>query len=82
MYSPPTPPPLLPPVLTVRDSAWVSVLLAASVTLAVKLDVPVAVGVPEITPAALRDSPDGSVPLERMLHVYGVVPPVAASVVV
>ena len=41
-----------------------------------------AVGVPEIIPVlAARLSPVGSCPLE-MLHVYGVVPPVAASVAV
>ena len=39
-------------------------LCAPAVTLTVKLEVPVAVGVPEITPAAVRGpSPAGSVPL-------------------
>ena len=65
----------------VIDSGWVAVLLLASVTLTVKLAVPGGLaGVPEITPVdEFRVSPDGSDP-EEMLHVYGPVPPVAASV--
>jgi hypothetical protein len=47
----------------------------------VKLDVPVAVGVPEITPVAVRVSPAGSVPL-AIDQEYGGVPPVAARVAV
>lgn len=50
-----------------------------SVTRIVKLDVPAAVGVPEITPAVLNVSPAGSEPLSR-LHANGGVPPVAVSV--
>ena len=50
-----------------------------SVTCTVKLDVPAAVGVPEITPAVLTVRPAGSVPLAR-LHAKGGVPPVAVTV--
>jgi hypothetical protein len=54
---------------------------AASVTVTEKFAVPVAFGVPEITPV---DAPSlaqvGSVPLDTA-HVYAPVPPVAASVV-
>jgi len=52
---------------------------AESVTLAVKLKVPVAVGVPEIIPEEPRVRPVGRVPEERD-QVYGVVPPEAARV--
>jgi len=49
------------------------------VALTVKLDVPAAVGVPEITPAApFKPSPEGRLPLAKV-HVIGVVP-VAARV--
>ena len=66
---------------TVRLSGWVAVSELASVTLTVKLLVPVPVGVPEITPVLEASaSPAGKVPAE-MDQVYGVVPPVAASVV-
>src|SRR5262245_48531284 len=55
---------------------------APALTRTVGLETPVAVGVPEITPVlALRASPAGSVPL-TIDHVYGGVPPVAASVAV
>jgi hypothetical protein len=48
----------------------------------VKFEVPTVVGVPEITPvAALKVRPAGSEPL-AILHVRGVVPPAATSVVV
>jgi hypothetical protein len=58
----------------------VAVLLSASVTFTVKLDVPVAEGVPEITPVlAFSVRPAGKLPL-LMLHVYGVTPPVAVTV--
>jgi hypothetical protein len=54
---------------TAMDSAAVAVLLALSVTLAVKLDVPVAVGVPAMTPdEVVRDSPAGRLP-EEIAHV-------------
>jgi hypothetical protein len=60
----------------------VAVLLSASVTFTVKLELPAVVGVPDITPVLeFSDNPAGNVPL-LMLHVYGVTPPVAASVVV
>jgi hypothetical protein len=53
--------------------------LPASVTDAVKLDVPLAVGLPEIRPLdVFRVSPAGSCP-EAMLQVYGAVPPVACK---
>jgi len=45
------------------ESALVAVAAAESVTRTVKLDVPAAVGVPLITPAALRVSPAGRVPI-------------------
>ncbi len=65
---------------TVMVSAWVAVSEAASVTRTVKLLVPVAVGVPEITPElGASDRPGGSVP-EARDHVYGVVPPLALNV--
>jgi hypothetical protein len=48
-----------------------------SVTVAVKFEVPVAVGVPEMVPlVAARVSPAGRLP-EVMDHVYAGVPPVA-----
>ena len=69
---------------TVRVSAFVAVCAVGeveSVTLAVKLKVPDAVGVPEIAPvAADRVRPAGNAP-ELMLQLYGAAPPVAASVV-
>ena len=53
-----------------------------SVTLAVKLNDPAVVGVPEIVPlAAAIVRPAGNVP-ELMLQLYGVVPPLAANIVV
>jgi hypothetical protein len=45
----------------------------------VKVDVPVAVGVPEITPPLLRLKPLGSVP-EALLHVRAPAPPLACRV--
>jgi len=52
----------------------------ASSTCIVKVLVPDAVGVPEMTPVeAARVSPAGSVP-EMVDQMYGVRPPVAASV--
>jgi hypothetical protein len=48
----------------------------------VKLNDPAVVGVPEIVPVAVASvRPAGSVP-ELMLQLYGVVPPLAAMVVV
>ncbi len=68
---------------TTSDRA--TVLLCAgldeSTTLKVKFVLLLAVGFPEIIPVdAPRLSPDGSVP-EVRVHVYGLVPPVALSVV-
>lgn len=52
-----------------------------SLTVAVKLAAPVAVGVPEITPElAASVSPAGRLP-DEMDHVYAGVPPFAPSVV-
>lgn len=51
-----------------------------STTVAVKLNVPLTLGVPEITPvAATRERPGGNCP-NVMDHVYADVPPVALSV--
>ena len=58
----------------------VAIAPTLSVTLATNGKGPVVVGVPEITPPGLRDTPFGSVP-ELSDQVYGVVPPVAESVV-
>ena len=66
---------------TVMLSALVAVC-ARALTWTVKFEVPVAVGVPEITPVlAVSVSPGGSAPL-AIDHVYGGVPPLAASVAV
>jgi hypothetical protein len=51
-----------------------------SVTFTVKVVEPAVVGVPEIVPLVERVKPAGKDP-ELMLQEYGVVPPVAASVV-
>ena len=65
---------------TVILRAFVPVLFAASVTCTVKEEVPVAVGVPEITPVDVtRVRPAGNVPALR-LQLYGVVPPLACNV--
>ena len=68
----------------VRLKAFVAVCAEGkveSVTLAVKLNEPDAVGVPEIVPvAAARVKPAGNAP-ELMLQLYGVVPPVAWIIV-
>jgi len=64
----------------VIDNAAVAVFAPAPFTPTKKLDVPAAVGVPEITPVlAASVSPAGKLPC-AMLHVYGFVPLVAASV--
>jgi hypothetical protein len=67
--------------LIVRLSCWVaeSGVDAASVTFTVKVEVPSAVGVPEIAPEA-SDRPAGSDDPEARLQVSVPVPPVAASV--
>lgn len=54
--------------------------VAESVAWTVKLEVPAAVGDPEITPAPLNASPAGRVP-EVTVHVYGAVPFDAVKVV-
>jgi hypothetical protein len=66
--------------LTTMLSDFVAVSALASVTLTVKVLVPVPVGVPEITPVVeARASPAGNVP-EVTDQVYGAVPPVATTV--
>ena len=65
--------------ITEIDSALEPFLLLASRTLTVKFDVPAAVGVPLITPAAVIVSPAGSVP-EARVTVYGPAPPDHATV--
>ena len=52
----------------------VALAAAASVTLTVKLKLPVVLGVPEMTPPAERPSPGGSAP-EARDQVYGGDPP-------
>ena len=67
--------------MTVMLSCFVAVSagLPESATWTVKVDVPVAVGVPEITPLLLRLKPLGSVP-EAKLHVRAPAPPLACRV--
>jgi len=64
--------------LTVMLSCFVAVSagLPESATWTVNVDVPVAVGVPEIMPLPLRLKPLGSVP-EAKLHVWAPAPPLA-----
>jgi hypothetical protein len=64
--------------LIVSDNILVVLALALSVTFTVKLLVTALPGVPEIVPPADRVNPVGKVPTDTV-HVYGVVPPVAAS---
>ena len=65
---------------TVILNAFVPELFAASVTCTVKDAVPVAVGVPDITPVEVtRVRPAGNAPAIR-LQLYGVVPPLACNV--
>ncbi len=54
-------------------------MLVASVAVALKVNVPPAVGVPESTPNELRESPVGREPLVTV-NVYGLVPPDAVRV--
>jgi hypothetical protein len=64
----------------VRLAVAVSGVVSESATPMVKLEVPAAVGVPEITPVlALSVKPAGRLPV-LTLHVYGATPPLAASV--
>ena len=66
---------------TVMLRGCVAVTELASVTCTVKFVVPVPVGVPEMTPELeTSESPAGRVP-EETDQVYGVVPPMAARVV-
>ncbi len=51
----------------------------AELTITVNPVVPAAVGVPEITPEVESVNPAGRVP-ELIVHVYGVIPPVAVRV--
>jgi hypothetical protein len=60
-------------------SDLLAVVLAVSVTFAVKVDDPAAVGVPVIAPPADKLSPAGRDPFAND-HEYPPVPPVAASV--
>jgi hypothetical protein len=66
--------------LTVKLSAFVAASELASVTCIVKLLTPLPVGLPEIAPVlGVSASPVGKAP-ETIDQVYGVAPPVAASV--
>ena len=67
------------PAAMVMLVAWVAVWPLASVTLTVKLEVPVAVGVPVRFPSALRLMPAGRLPLLTD-QAYGLVPPVSVRV--
>jgi hypothetical protein len=58
----------------------VSDVVSESLTPTVKVELPAAVGVPEITPVlALRVNPAGKLPV-LTLQVYGATPPLAANV--
>ena len=84
-YAVPMVPPVKLIVVTVKGmtitilNGLVAVSPLASLTSAVKLEVPAAVGIPEITPAPVRLNPGGKLPAVSD-HVYAGVPPVAASV--
>src|SRR5260370_9687286 len=65
----------LPPATTVALQFPVAVLLAASATVTVKLDVPAEVGRPAKFPFTFIAFPAGAAPAE-MLQLSGVVPPV------
>src|ERR1700690_20267 len=67
--------------LIVRLKVRVALEDAASVTLAIKLKLPPAVGVPEMAPELENDNPDGRVP-DTKDQEYGVVPPLAESICV
>ena len=53
-----------------------------SATCTLNENVPVAVGVPEITPAVLKESPPGKDEPDESDHASGAMPPVVASVCV
>src|SRR5271165_4368389 len=61
-----------------KDAVAVAGVVCESATCTVKLAVPVAVGVPEISPEVERVSPTGRLP-ETTDQVYGGTPPEAAS---
>ena len=61
------------------DRFFVMVVELPSVTCAVKLKLPAAIGVPDNNPLLLRVSPPGSDP-DAMLNTKGPLPPEAASV--
>jgi len=65
--------------LIVTEKSFVDEALSAPVTRTVTLELAAVVGVPSRTPVADRLMPAGSVP-EDTDQLYGVVPPVAASV--
>src|ERR1019366_3734708 len=67
------------PLVIASVNVSVTVAETLSVTLTEKVEVPMAVGVPLITPAPDRFSPLGSEPEVRD-HVYGDVPPLATRV--
>jgi len=68
------------PALTVNDKDFSSAIPDASTIRMVNGKVPVCTGRPEIPPvAAFNVSPGGRAP-PLMAHVYGSVPPVAATV--
>jgi len=62
-----------------RFSVALAELLVASLTLTEMENVPDALGVPETAPDKFKDNPEGK---PVAFHVYGAVPPLAASVVV
>ena len=65
--------------LIVTEKSFVDEALLAPATRTVKLELSAVVGVPLRTPAEERLRPAGSVPADTD-QLYGVVPPVAASV--
>src|SRR5688572_30224790 len=63
-----------------RVFIWRPMPTPASVTCAIKFETPATVGVPEITPPELKESPGGREPLKITQLSGGCCPPVAASV--
>jgi hypothetical protein len=70
-------PPLIARARFPESAVWGAVALSETCT--VMLAAPAVVGVPEMVPPVLRDSPAGRVP-DLSVHVYGAVPPVAERV--
>ena len=64
--------------LIVIERGWVSDKFNVSLTVTVKFEVPVLVGVPEITPPGLKESIAGSEPVKLQVSVP--IPPVGCSV--